>query len=82
MNTETKHCIICTYLPTHNPSVHSIGEYSDCLDILFNIIFKFSDTHKIVIAGDFNATLLASRSYNKQVEQFKKFILDLQLILL
>ncbi|CAC5387511.1 unnamed protein product [Mytilus coruscus] len=79
INTETKLCIICTYLPTHNPSVHSIDEYSDCLDILFNIIFKFSDTHKIVIAGDFNATLLASRSYNKHDEQFKKFILDLQL---
>ncbi|CAC5412819.1 unnamed protein product [Mytilus coruscus] len=79
INTETKLCIICTYLPTHNPPVHSIDEYSDCLDILFNIIFKFSDTHKIVIAGDFNATLLASRSYNKHDEQFKKFILDLQL---
>ncbi|CAC5420983.1 unnamed protein product [Mytilus coruscus] len=79
INTETKLCIICTYLPTHNPSVHSIDEYSDCLDILFNIIFKFSDTHKIVIAGDFNAPLLASRSYNKHDEQFKKFILDLQL---
>ncbi|CAG2247943.1 unnamed protein product [Mytilus edulis] len=79
MNTETKLCIICTYFSSHNPSVHSIDEYSNCLDILFNIIFKFSDTHKIVIAGDFNVTLLASRSYNKHDEQFKKFFLDLQL---
>ena len=61
-------------MPTHNTSVQSVDEYANCLDILFNIISNYDGTHKIIIAGDLNATLLISRKYNKHDEILKKLI--------
>jgi hypothetical protein len=80
INADTKICIICVYMPTHNTSVQSIDEYAiNCLDILFNIISNYAGTHKIIIAGDLNATLLISRKYNKHYKILMKVISDMNL---
>jgi hypothetical protein len=62
-----------------NTSVQSVDEYANCLYILFNIISNYDCTHKIIIAGDLNTTLLISRKYNKHDEVLKKFISDMNL---
>ena len=57
--------IVNIYMPTNNSSTNSHLEYSECLYILHGIVMKYRQTHKIVICGDFNGTLLKARSYSK-----------------
>ena len=59
---------INTYLPkkhTKNRSVNSHMEYSECLDTIHSLIISYRHSHKIIIRGDFNGTLLKARPYNK-----------------
>ena len=69
-----KLCTINVYLPTNNPSVNSHIEYAECLDILDNMISKFRCSHKLVLCGDFNGTLLSPRPYNKHDQLLKDFV--------
>ena len=58
---EAKLCIINTYLPTLNlPS--SREYYQEVLDVLHSIIDRYSNTHRIVLCGDLNGSLVQSRS--------------------
>ena len=52
-----KLCIVNVYLPTNNSATESHHEYAECLDILHNIVSKYRQSHKFIIAGDFNGTL-------------------------
>ena len=71
INCEIKLCIINAYLPAQNTD--SCLEYQECLDILYDIITKYQESYKIILCGDLNGTLLASRS-NKHDRMIKQFI--------
>ncbi|MES9903493.1 MAG: reverse transcriptase domain-containing protein [Sedimenticola sp.] len=67
-------CIVNAYLPTHNQSEKSHEEYHECLDILHDIFQQYESTHKIVICGDLNGTLLQARNYNKHDKLLQCFV--------
>lgn len=54
-------CVLNAYLPTLNLPA-SRESYSEHLDILYTIKQKYSATHKIILCGDLNGTLLETRS--------------------
>ncbi|MCG8033679.1 MAG: endonuclease/exonuclease/phosphatase family protein [Candidatus Thiodiazotropha taylori] len=53
-------CIVNCYMPSLNTG--STAQYLEHLDVLQSIIDRYSVTHQILICGDFNGTLLQSRS--------------------
>ncbi|MES9879262.1 MAG: reverse transcriptase domain-containing protein [Sedimenticola sp.] len=54
-------CIFNAYLPTLNlPS--SKEKYDEHMDILHNIVQKYSATHKVILCGDMNGTLVPTRT--------------------
>ena len=71
---QVKICLINVYMPTNNSSVNSHLEYTECLDILHNMISKFRQTHKMIVCGDFNGTLLDARPYNKHDYLLQAFV--------
>ena len=71
---KNKLCIINGYLPTKNSSANSHIEHSECLDILDSIISKYKSSHKVVLCGDLNATLLSARSSNKHDHLLQNFV--------
>ena len=75
-----KLCLINVYLPTNNNSVNSHVEYAKCLDMLDSMIIKYRNSHKIVLCGDFNGTLLTARPYNKHDQLLQNFIKEHELI--
>ena len=77
---KDKLCIINVYLPTNNSSVNSNVEYTECLHILDNMINKYRNSHKIVLCGDFNGTILTARPYNKHDQLLQNFIKEHELI--
>ena len=48
-------------------------EYRECIDIITDIIEKYQTTHKIILCGDMNGTLLENRS-NKHDKILKMFV--------
>ena len=54
-----KVCFICAYLPCQGS--YTEIEYQDSLDVLASVIQKYKDTHIIIIAADFNASLFDNR---------------------
>ncbi|CAC5361741.1 unnamed protein product [Mytilus coruscus] len=69
-------CLINSYMPTHNSD--SLSEYTECLDIIYDIIQKYENTHKIVLAGDLNGTLQTSRT-NKHDKMLRNFAKNMNL---
>ena len=69
-------CIVNVYMPTNNSSTNSHLEYSECIDILHGIVVKYSLSHKVVICGDFNGTLLEPRPYNRHDRLLQTFMKD------
>ena len=55
-------------------SEFSQWESAECLDILDNIITKYKDSHKVVVCGDMNGTLLTPRAYNKHDVLIQHFV--------
>ena len=53
-------CIINCYMPSMDSG--SSAQYTEHLDIIESIIDKYNASHKTVVCGDFNGTLLAVRS--------------------
>ena len=76
IKTQPSICLICVYLPTNNSSTHSYIEFGECLDILDNIINKYSRDYTIVLAGDLNATLLEPRTGNKHDTLLQQFVTE------
>ena len=73
-NSQEKLCLINTYMPTNNSSVNSFMDYSECLDIIHSMLVKYRQSHKIIICGDFNGTLLKARNYNKHDRLLQAFV--------
>ncbi|CAG2187153.1 unnamed protein product [Mytilus edulis] len=69
-------CIINAYMPTCNTD--SQFEYTECLDIIYDIIQKYQETHKVILCGDLNGTLLSTRS-NKHDKMLKNFVAEMGL---
>ena len=67
-------CIINVYMPTNNSLVNSHLDYMEYLDILHNLILKYRLSHKIVLCGDFNGTLLQAQAYNKHDKLLQSFM--------
>ena len=69
-------CIINAYMPTCNTD--SQFEYTECLDIIYDIIQKYQETHKVILCGDLNGTLLSTRN-NKHDKMLKNFVAEMGL---
>jgi hypothetical protein len=67
-------CLINAYLPTQN--TNSQVEYSECLDVIFDIIVKYQSQYQIKLCGDLNGTVMESRN-NKHDQLLKKFITEM-----
>ena len=65
-------------MPTNN-SGDSYLEYMECLDIVSSLLSTYSATHRIIIAGDFNGTLLQPRAYNKHDKLLQAFFQEMKL---
>ena len=68
----TKFLIVNCYMPCRN-SKTGITDYDDALDTLGEILTKYSDTHNILLAGDFNASL-TRQPENQHDKKLKRFI--------
>ena len=68
---NAKICLINTYLPTNKPE--SENAYTECLDVLHDIIDRFEQSHQIILCGDLNGTLLPTRN-NKHDILLKDFV--------
>ena len=64
-------CFINAYMPTNKKD--SEYNYRECLDVLHDIICRFDSTHKIVLCGDLNGTLMSTRN-NKHDIMLKDFV--------
>ena len=64
-NSQEKLCLINTYMQAKHSSVNSQMEYSECHDTIHSLIIIYRHSHKLIIRGDFNGTLLKARPYNK-----------------
>ena len=71
LDAEIKICIINVYLPTNKSD--SEYRYRECLDVLHDIIQRYELTHKILLCGDLNGTLLPNRN-NKHDIILKDFV--------
>ncbi|CAG2219398.1 unnamed protein product [Mytilus edulis] len=69
--TEPMLCIINAYMPTIN--TNSEIQYSECLDIIFDIIEKHQSKYVIILAGDLNGTLFQTRT-NKDDKLLREFV--------
>ena len=65
--------IVNVYLPTNKNA--SEYRYRECLDVLHDIIRRYEPTHKILLCGDLNGTLLPTRN-NKHDVILKDFVQD------
>jgi exonuclease III len=66
--------LINAYLPTQN--TNSQVEYSECLDVIFDIIVKYQSQYQIILCGDLNGTVMESRN-NKRDQVLKKYITEM-----
>ena len=65
-------CTLITFIP------HLAGEFIFILET-HSILAKYKESHRIVICGDFNATLLPERS-NPHDKMLKKFVQENDLV--
>ena len=54
--------------------INSHIEYAECLDIIDIIITKYRNTHKVILVGNMNGTLLPPRPYNKHDLLIQNFV--------
>ena len=71
LDVDIKICLINVYLPTNKND--SEYRYRECLDVLHDIIRRYEPTHKILLCGDLNGTLLPTRN-NKHDVILKDFV--------
>ena len=71
LNIGSKICLINTYLPTKKKD--SEYNYSECLDIVHDILHRYEQSHHIILCGDLNGTLLPTRN-NKHDLFLKEFV--------
>jgi hypothetical protein len=67
-------CLSNAYLPTQN--TNSQVEYSEYLDVIFDIIVKYQSQYQIILCGDLNGTVMESRN-NKHDQLLKIFITEM-----
>ena len=65
--------IVNCYMPCRN-SRTGLTDYDEALDRLGEILIKYRETHNIILAGDFNASLTRTpeNSHDKKLRQFFK----------
>jgi exonuclease III len=73
INTETSHLIINVYLPTKSNN-DQFDTYSDCFDQLYEIVQKYSITHEIIIAGDFNEDISTKINNSRRAVKLRTFM--------
>jgi hypothetical protein len=61
----------CVYMSTNNSG-------DSYLDIVSSLLSTYSATHRIIIAGDFNGTLLQPRAYNKHDKLLQAFVQEMK----
>ena len=69
---KEKLCIINVYMPTLNLP-KSKTTYQEHLDLLYSILKKYKASHRVILCGDFNATLLPDRN-NPRDKMLKDFV--------
>jgi hypothetical protein len=66
-----KLCIVAVYLPSQSGS-SSLAHLDECLDLLSEIVFKYGETHELVMAGDWNASLIRDKQQDRFLKEFVK----------
>ncbi len=57
-------CCINCYLPSGNSAAQA---YAECIDILHEVITKYSQSHLVLIAGDLNADIMRRESIKERL---------------
>ena len=68
LDLDSKICLINTYLLTNKQ--HSENAYSECLDVLHDILSRYGQSHQIILCSDLNGSLLPTRN-NKHDSMLK-----------
>ena len=71
LDVDIKNCLINVYLPTNKND--SENRYREYLDVLHDITRRYKPTHKILLCGDLDGTLLPTRN-NKHDVILKDFV--------
>jgi hypothetical protein len=64
-----KICIVSVYLPAQSGST-TLVQLDDCLDLLSEILYKYAPTHEILMAGDWNASLIREKPQDRILREF------------
>jgi hypothetical protein len=70
--------IISVYLPAVGSKNHQV-EYHECIDELYEIYQKYSNSHDIILGGDINEDLNNYKPNNPRKDYLNKFIHELNL---
>ena len=70
--------IISVYLPAVGSKNHQV-EYHECIDELYEIYQKYSNSHDIILGGDINEDLNDYKPNNPRKDYLKRFIHELNL---
>ena len=70
--------IMSVYLPAVGSKNHPI-EYQECIDELYEIYQKYSNSYDIILGGDINEDLNDYKPNNPRKDYLKKFIQELNL---
>ncbi len=66
---DFKLCIISVYLPVQGDSV-ARAFLLEALDVIYTIMSKFQDSHTILVAGDFNSSMVRSKPQDDILKDF------------
>ena len=66
--------IVAVYLPAKG-SPDDVDSYEECFDHLYEIFEKYSDSHDIVVGGDFNEYIYSGHN-SKRNRTFKTFLTE------
>ena len=70
-------CIVCVYMPSRGKKAWE-DEFLDTLAQLTELLVKYGPTHKLILCGDWNASLLDTRGIHRD-RAFAQFCRDQQL---
>ena len=60
-------CIVAIYLPSQSNSI-MLEELDECLDMLVEIIIKYTPSHCIAVLGGFNSSLIRDKQQDAMLK--------------
>ena len=72
--------LLCVYMPSKGSKIRD-NAYDETLDQIGHIIVKYTSSHNIICAGDWNATLLQASTQDARDRKLKEFLYEYNLTL-